>query len=178
MPKPDSEVAARIQAAAQRLLSGEALLDLERSAPAQLATEAGVNRTRLYDTYPDLLADFTRQVEQRQVEPPAATPREQALIERVNALESDRRDLKERLAQANSEIDNRKRANEQFMRIINLVEREKQILEGRLSDARLRQRTDADTITALREQIMDMTGAQTPHGVTPLRPLGSTPEDR
>ncbi len=179
MPNPDPDVARRIAEAADRLLAGKpAVVPTGSLSVSMLAKEAGVARARLYDTYGDALAEFNARVEQHQVDPPAATPNEQALTERVVKLEEQVRDLKSRLAQANSEITIRKRANDQFMRIINLLERQKQVLEGKIESAHLKHERDARAIESLRGQALDPGDSSEPYGVTRLRPRSTPPEDR
>lgn len=167
-----------VREAAQRLLTGQPRTAVAgRLSAVELAEEAGISRGRLYREFGDLKDDFLAGVARLHAGPPPETPRESALLERVNALESEVRDLKARLTAGSLEIAQRKNANDQFMRIINLLERQKQKLEGDVENARLRQARDRQTVESLRDQIRSMGDPDKPEGAIRVVGRGGTEED-
>lgn len=89
----------RVQEAIDRLISGNPLHTTGHHTIVELAKESGVQRTRLYEQYPDLVADFKR-LAQQAISPRlvVAASHELALAnQRIDELAAENAQLRQRI---------------------------------------------------------------------------------
>lgn len=156
MVAPDPAIEKRIREAAERLLSGRPnVVNSDRLSVAELALEADVSRSSLYRAYKTVRKEFEGRVEEVTAEPPPASKREEQLLDDVERLTADVDELKERIAQLTSDKGQWKRASEAFIRVINLLEREKQQLEVKVETDARRIARQMKSISELRSRLLE-----------------------
>jgi AcrR family transcriptional regulator len=153
----DPETEKAVLEAAERLLAGQPRrATAGRLSAVELADEAGISKGRLYRDYNKEKKAFLDEVNRRRADPPPATAREQQLVGKIAALESDLADLRDRLTTADGYRERWEEAARAAFRIINVLEVEKLSYTDTLESQRATINRRDRTIERLKAQKAEM----------------------